>query len=194
MKTPFSYELARSTLSRSLAGAKFRSQKVDEWHGRLPLPGPVIEYYRDFGPVNVLIEGYGNPYFLPSLADLWDFQKGYRYLSSPEERLSGWDDDWLVIADEGGDAFIFSMASHSIMFAHHGEGTWSPEPIFDSLLDMTACFSVLGEIVSANFGNLTDNDSMLIEEHVQKAHKDLAGHFGSESKAEHALMLLGWSN
>src|SRR5688572_30311796 len=88
-----------------------RSQPAEEWKGAFPLPQTLARFYRDIGPLDITIEGYGNPYFLPSLTRLWEFQAGYRWDGVTGERISDWDDDWIVVADEGGDPFILSRST-----------------------------------------------------------------------------------
>jgi hypothetical protein len=188
------YQNARLLIQQVNADSVFRQQSSKEWQGPFDLPSEILDYYQQMGPVDVLIESYGNPYFLPSLAELWAFQAGYRYLTPSGEAIREWDDDWIVIADEGGDPFIFSQSSKSILFAHHGEGSWDPEIIFDCLGHMAECFAILGEIVTTNREQLTDEDSMIIPEYAESARNRVAASFGSVAKADHALMFLGWSN
>src|SRR5688500_13721760 len=104
-----------------------RPQSATDWRGTFPLPPDVAEYYKLIGPVDITIEGNGNPYFLPSLAKLWDFQAGYLWNSLSGESIDDWDDDWLVVGDEDGDPFIFDRGSSKVLFAHHGEGVWEPD-------------------------------------------------------------------
>src|SRR5437867_3587372 len=83
---------------------EIRSQPASDWRGPFPLPPDLAMYYDVVGPVDVTIEGYGNPYFLPSLVKLWDFQAGYRWNGLTGEPIPDWNDDWLVVGDEAGDA------------------------------------------------------------------------------------------
>src|SRR5438309_2976793 len=95
-----SYNTAKEILRRAYPAAIFRPQAGTDWQGEFPISDAVAEYFRDFGPVDVTIDGYGNPYFLPSLSHLWTFQAGYRYHPETHERFAEWEYDWLVIADE----------------------------------------------------------------------------------------------
>src|SRR5689334_11607045 len=95
------YDEAKAILKRAEPSAIFRSQPITDWQGEFPLPAPVAEYFTKLGPVDISISAYGNPYFLPSLARLWSHQIGYRIHGVTGERIEDWDDDWLVIADEG---------------------------------------------------------------------------------------------
>jgi hypothetical protein len=49
------------------------------------------------GPLDITIKSYGNPFFLPRLAALWEFQAGYRWHGFTGERIEDWDSDWLVV-------------------------------------------------------------------------------------------------
>ena len=108
------YDTAKELLRRVDPIAIFRPQLAVDWQGQFPLPDAVAEYFTQLGPVDVWIRAYANPYFLPSLAHLWGHQTGYSTDGITHERIAVWDDDWLVIADEGGDPFIFSRASGEI--------------------------------------------------------------------------------
>src|SRR6185369_11940709 len=150
------YDTAKELLKRTDPSDVFCAQPMSDWRGEFPLPSEVAEYFTELGPVDVWIRAYGNPYFLPSLSQLWTFQAGYRYHPETHERFTEWDDDWLVVADEGGDAFIFSRASSAILHAYHGEGVWEPTEMFDGLVEMVTTFAIIGDIVVSAGRGLTD--------------------------------------
>ncbi len=54
-------------------------QDSSEWMGKIPLADAIAEFYADLGPMDITIEGYGNPTFIPCLSRLWDHQAGYRW-------------------------------------------------------------------------------------------------------------------
>ncbi|MBO0753752.1 MAG: hypothetical protein J2P53_16660, partial [Bradyrhizobiaceae bacterium] len=58
--------------------------------------------------------GYGNPSFMPSLGGLWHHQAGYRDHPDTRERFPEWEDDWLEIADQGADPFVFFRYSSRV--------------------------------------------------------------------------------
>src|SRR5687767_3387117 len=91
------YDVAKASLLRSCPSAVFRSQPASDWRGEFPLPDAVADYFANFGPVDLSIDSSANPYFLPSLSKLWEYQAGYRYHGDTGERFPEWDDDWLVI-------------------------------------------------------------------------------------------------
>jgi hypothetical protein len=117
-----SFERAKEVLA--LHG-EVRPQPPSDWNGPFPIPPAIERFYREVGPVDVRIGAYGNPYFLPRLTGLWEFQAGYRWNGLSGERIEDWDDDWLVVADEGGDPFMFSRSSGRILHAYSwGQSCW----------------------------------------------------------------------
>jgi hypothetical protein len=190
-KAVSAYDTAKLILTR-LPGAVLRPQPPADWTGAYPMPSAVAEYYAELGPVDVSIENYGNPYLLPSFSHLWEHQVGYRTHGISGERLSDWDDDWLVIADQGGDPFIFSRSTGSILHAYHGEGVWEPRQYFDSLHEMVTCFAILGEIVDSAGGDFTDEEC-LIRPHFREAARARVLAFAGPSRVDEIVANLGWS-
>lgn len=186
------YAQAKQSLLLSSPDSVFRAQTVSEWAGTFDLPQPLADYYAELGPVDVHIPGYGNPYFLPSLASLWKFQSGYRYHPETFERFADWEDDWLVIADEGGDAFIYSRADSTISHAYHGEGIWSPEPLLASIEHMAACLSIMGEITNSAGLDFTDSDSFILPRYIQVAETRITKVTQDPLYTEQVLTKLGW--
>jgi hypothetical protein len=187
-----SYDIAREILRRADPKAVFRPQARTDWLGEFPLPDAVAEYFSEFGPVDVTITAYGNPYFLPSLSQLWKIQSGYRYHPKTHERFIDWDDDWLMIAEEGGDPFIFSRISTVILHAYHGEGVWEPTPMFDSLVEMVTTFAIVGDIVASAGQSLTDDDSAILPRYQKEARTRLGDLLGSHERADTLISNLGW--
>ena len=187
-----SYVVARELLSRALPSESFHPQASSQWQGEFPLPDPVAEYFTKFGPVDVWIPGYGNPFFLPSLAQLWCFQAGYRYHPDTRERFSDWDDEWLVVANEGGDPFIFSRASHAVLHAYHGAGRWDPIMLFGNLIQMATIFAIIGDIVATAGALLTDDASIILPCFLDEAQSRVAECLRSTERAEVVLQRLSW--
>ena len=179
----------RSLLERH---GQVRSQAASDWRGTFPLPAVLSEFYESVGPVNVEIPGYGNPYHLPSLANLWDHQAGYRWHHPSGERLEEWLDDWLVVADECGDPFILSRTSGRVHLAMHGQGVWEPEELFPDIYTMAACFGILGAVVEDAGAELTDGEGNLAPTYRAKAERELRDLLGSAVSAEEVLGTLGW--
>jgi hypothetical protein len=187
------YDTAKEILRRSYPHAELRAQSLGEWQGDFSLPEEVAEYFAEFGPVNITIEGYGNPYFLPSLSRLWAHQTGYRIDGITHERILDWDDDWLVIADEGADPFIFSRSRAVILHAYHGEGVWEPQEMFVNLPEMVTTFAIIGDIVVTAGSSLTDHDSMILHSYRDEARERIAAVTGSYDRADILVSSLGWS-
>jgi hypothetical protein len=169
-----------------------RSQLASDWTGDLPLPPAVERYYQEVGPCNVTIGAHGNPYFLPCLADLWKFQAGYRWNGLSGEPIEDWNDDWFVVADEGGDPFIFERSSGVILHAYHGEGEWDAGEMFPDLNTMVACLAQIGAIVLDAGDDYTEEDCSVRPKYRALASGRLQELLGSKSEAEAVLRVLGW--
>jgi hypothetical protein len=171
---------------------ELRPQSSADWTGTIAVPPVVERFYHEVGPFNVTIEAYGNPYFLPSLSKLWKFQAGYRWSGLSGEPIEDWDDNWLVVADEGGDPFILERSSGVVLHAYHGEGVWDASEMFPDLNTMAACLAQLGAIVLESGQEFTEEDCS-----IRAAFKTLAAIrfqelLGSKSIAEAVLGELGW--
>ena len=182
-------EEARRLLS---ASGTVRSQPPTDWSGPFPIPPEVERFYREVGPADVCVESYGNPFFLPSLAKLWECQAGYRWNGLTGEPLADWKDDWLVVADQGGDPLILSRSSGAVMHDEHGRGVWEPGELFPDLLTMAACLGQLGAVVAAAGEGFTDEDCRIRPEWRDEAVGGLGRLLGSPRAAESVLRSLGW--
>jgi hypothetical protein len=169
-----------------------RSQAPEEWTGLFPLPSSIAQFFREVGPSDITIESYGNPFFLPRLAALWDFQKGYRWNGLTGERIADWNDDWLVVADQGGDPFIFSCTSGKVLYAQHGTGALEPTELFSDLNTMAACLGQLGAVVVSAGESFTDDDCLIRPEHRERAWAGLRSLTGSTLEAEVIVESLDW--
>jgi hypothetical protein len=169
-----------------------RLQSPDDWTGSFPIPRAVERFYQDVGPVNITIQAYGNPYFLPSLAELWDFQAGYRWNGLTKETIDDWNDDWLVVADEAGDPFILERSSGTILHAYHGEGEWDAGALFPDLNTMSACLAQIGAIVTHAGDAFMEADCSIRREIRELASFRLRDLTGSKDNAEAILGALGW--
>jgi hypothetical protein len=169
-----------------------RSQPAQDWTGSFPLPVAVEAFYSGVGPVDVNVPGYGNDYFLPSLAGLWQLQAGYRWNGKTHGALPGWDDDWLVVAYEAGDPFIFSRSSGRILHAVHGQGDWEPGELFPDLLSMAASLAIMGGVVADAGADLTDSKGYVRVVHRKRAIRELGTVLGLPAVREDVLADLGW--
>ena len=182
-------EQARQLLS--LHGT-VRPQVPTDWNGLFPLPAVAERYYLDVGPSDVYIRSYGNSFFLPSLAKLWKFQAGYRWNGLSGEPIAEWDDDWLVVADQGGDPFILSRSSGVVLNDVHGMGYWEPRELFSDLNTMAACLAQLGAVVVTAGQRFTDDDCLIRPEFREEAKAGLARLLDSSAKVELVLGSLDW--
>jgi hypothetical protein len=167
-------------------------QPASDWRGSFPIPAAVERFYREVGPSNITIEAHGNPYFLPCLSGLWQFQAGYRWNGLSGASIEDWSDDWLVVADEGGDPFIFSRSSGAVLHAYHGSGTWDAAEMFPDLNTMAACLAQIGAIVLEAGGAYMEEDCSIRLEFRALAFARLHELLGSRSKAKAILNVLGW--
>ena len=129
---------------------------------------------------------------LPCLANLWQFQAGYRWNGLTGEPIEDWNDDWLVVADEGGDPFIFARSSGVILHAYHGEGEWEAGEIFSDLKTMAACLAQIGAIVVESGREYMEEDCSIRPKYRSLASDRLQSLLGSKSQAEAILAVLGW--
>jgi hypothetical protein len=169
-------EQARRLLGRH---GKLKLQLAEDWGGDFPLPSAVERYYADIGPVNVTIKTKGNPFFLPRLKQLWKFQDGYRFVGRKRQREETWDEDWLVVGDQGCDPLIVSRASGKVLLAEQGTGEWAPVELFPDLTSMAACLATVG-----NF------DAGEIE--AASLRSELAALLDQESGVDRVLVALGY--
>jgi hypothetical protein len=169
-----------------------RPQPPGDWAGPFPLPATVERFFREVGPADVSIASYGNSFFLPSLVGLWQFQAGYRWNGLSGELVADWHDDWLVVADQGGDPFILSRECGAVLHDEHGRGVWEPGELFPDLATMAACLGQLGEVVVSAGKGFTDKDCRICPEHWEAARAGLQRLLGSALDAEAILAALGW--
>ena len=180
--------------ARELLGlhGEVRPQPATDWTGAFPIPPAVEEFYREVGPVNVTIESHGNPYFLPSLADLWKFQAGYRWDGLTGESIEGWSDDWLVVADLAGEPFIFERTSGTILHALTGGGSWDPTQLFPDLNTMAAFLSQIGAFIAEAGDSYMAEDYSIRPEFSEMVADRLDELLGSKGDAAAVLDAIGW--
>lgn len=165
-------------------------QDASEWTGTIPLPNSIAEFYRDVGPMNITIEGYGNPTFIPCLSQLWDHQSGYRWNGITGELIADWNDDWIVVADEGADPYIH--CNGIVLFAQHGAGVWEPDEIYPDLNTMAACLATLGAVVLNAGDEFTDTDCFIRSKFRAEAISRLTDILGDKNEAEAIVETAGW--
>ena len=169
-----------------------RPQPRMDWIGPFPLPESVEQFYCEVGPASITVEMHGNPFFLPCLAELWNFQAGYRWNGLSGEPIEDWNDAWLVVADAGGDPFIFDRTSSAVLHAYHGEGEWDASEIFRDLNKMAACLAQLGSIVCEFRDEYLDEDCSIRPKFKMIALDRLKVILGTMSDSQAVLRVLGW--
>jgi hypothetical protein len=168
-----------------------RPQSADEWTGPFAIPNSLELFFKKVGPVDVLVSGYGNPFSLPRLAALWDFQAGYRWDGNNGVREPTWDDDWLAVATDFGAVYILECSSGRVLFNLHGP--WEPTNIFVDLNTMAACFGYLGTTI-ANAGEAYFNeDSTIRPECLVETIEGLKPILGEGPDVEEVLSMVGWA-
>lgn len=108
------------------------------------LPAELKEYLDNVCPLLATnIESVGHPVELLSRDEIsWDMP-GYNVNPATKEAIPGWDDDWFLIATEGGDPIIVNLSEHndsSIVYsAMRGAGAWEFCPIANSIAEFLLC-------------------------------------------------------
>ena len=166
-------------------------QKASDWAGPFELPEPLRVFYSEVGPVDIWIEGFGNPTTIYSLSDLWNRQAGYRWNGLTNEPVDDWQPNWIVVADEGADPYIYDMETSRILFALHGQGEWDAEEIYPDINTMAACIAILGSVI-LDSPDFADDDCNVNPDCRAKAVKQLTKILGSKSEAESIVEMAGW--
>lgn len=128
---------------------ELRPQPVEEWTGEDPLPDAVRDFYLEVGPVDLDIDCGGNPVHLPALDGLWELQIQYRWHGRTGERLRDWKDEWLVVAQAGGDPFILDFVTGQVSAARHGSREWVPVFFAGDLMTAIGNIATVGDALSA---------------------------------------------
>lgn len=169
-----------------------RPQARQDWTGSFPIPRAVELFYWEVGPANITIQNHGNSYFLSGLADLWKFQAGYRWNGLSGEPIGDWNDDWLVVANEGGDPFIFDRTTDEVLHAFRGEGKWNASKMFPDLNTMSACLAQIGIIVSMGQDVYMEKDCSIRPKYRELAATRIQELLGMNSDVNAVLGKLGW--
>ena len=167
-------------------------QSPADWTGSFAIPPAVERFYREVGPANITIKVHGSQYFLPSLAALWKFQAGYRWNGLSSEPIEDWNDDWLVVADDGCDPFIFARSSGVVLHAYHGEGERDAREMFPDLNTMAACLAQLGAIVLESRDEYMEEDCFIRPAFRALALARLEELLGSKLDAQAVLCVVAW--
>lgn len=182
---------------------ELRPQPASDWLGPIPLPDVVARFYEHIGPlgptiyesvgpVGLTIDVGGNPVCIPPLRKLWDLQAGYRIHGITREAIPGWNPDWLVVAEQGGDPFILDCAHRTVLFAWHGAGAWSPRLLAPDLPTAFGAVATVGNSLAALGEEARDDDYNLKDASRRFVTEQLGNFLGSQAAAEKFLHAWGW--
>ena len=165
-----------------------------------PLHPSLIRFYAEVGPNGedgphgpdgLTIPTTGNPFEIAPLALLWERQAGYRWHSLSGERLADWRDEWLVVADQGGDPFILNQTTGTVLHAGHGGGAWKPEPMFADVFEMALVLGTIGAVHEEGGREICDEDFEVRSKWQATLRARLAPMLGA-TKADAVAVRLGW--
>lgn len=108
------------------------------------------------------------------------------------EPIENWNDDWHVVADEGGDPFIFARSSSVVLHAYNGAGKWDAVELFPDLNTMAACLAQLGAIVLESGDEYLEDDYSIRAEFRALASDKIQEFLVSRAAAETVLRVLEW--
>ena len=180
---------------------ELRPQPRSQWTHDIPLPDALASFYEQIGPrgetiyesagpVGLTLSAGGNPVCIPPLHRLLDLQAGYAWQSTPDERYSDWPASWWVIAEQGGDPFIFDASTGQVTFAFHGAGRWTPKPFAPDLCTAVGALATVANAHEALLESGQNLDDGLTPECRAQIIAALARFVGSE--AETVRMLAAW--
>lgn len=182
------------------AHGEVRSQGPLEWNGDIPLPQHLATFYREVGPIDITIEGFGVSTLIPSLSKLWEHQARFRgsttdgLLNRIRRRLfHRWDNDWIVVAIEDGDLFIYSVREEKILYTRQSRGTYEPHEVYPDLNTMAACMAILGTVAVNAGEDLFDDEFQIRPTHMSQAIAQISKEIGDESKAAAIVAAAGWA-
>jgi len=166
------------------------SQSSEKWSGDIKLPQEVLDFYYFVGPNDIAIESSRGTIDIPSLSNLWDMQAGYRWNANTGELISGWESDWIVIASQGGDPYIYSKGK--ILAAEHGCGDWTFVELYSDINTFMICSSILGSIMKTST-DFMDEDCIILPKYVKLASDKLKEIINDDKKVSEILNFEEWT-
>ncbi len=167
------------------------NQDAADWSGPFELPQSLRKFYSEVGPKDICVEGFGNATTIPSLRSLWDRQAGYRWNGLTNELIDDWPANWIVVADEGADPYIFDIETTWILFAQHGTGEWDADEIYPDINTMAACIATLGCVI-LDSNNFDDDDCNINPACRIDAIDRLTKILGDKNHAKAIVEMAGW--
>ncbi len=173
----------------------FTDTSLSQWAGQYALPDELLEFYKifKFPKRGMAFPGVGNSYNVYSLDSLFSRQDGYAYSGKPQQPITGWHPNWIVIADEGADPFIYDTNKKCVLSDMHGQGKWEPSYFCDTPYEMLWAFSVFSFILlNANNNFLEwDEDFDPNAIYYYKALEHLTNGIGDNEKSKALLYNIG---
>ena len=107
----------------------------------------------------IVLQGVGNPIVIRGSSELSWRMEDYNVNPETNEAINSWNDDWFLIANDGGEPIIVKLDKHndtSIVYsAMQGEAGWEFFPIADSIGQFLVCAAALERAM--NFPGLEDS-------------------------------------
>ena len=171
---------------------ELKPQPATDWTGNTALPTMVEEIYTQIGPHELMISTGGNSIYVPSLAKLSTLQVGYRTDGNTHERIINWPDEWLVIAAEGANPFIFNCKDSQIYFDFAGGGKWQPRLLAPNIATAFGSLATLSSAL-ANLDDETDfEDFEMLPQAREKCIAALVNYMGDAQKAQIFVEIIEW--
>jgi hypothetical protein len=95
-----------------------------------------------------------------------------------------------LVATQGGDAFIFDMASGTVLHAIHGMGHWLPTAFAPDMTSFAACLGVISMALRGP-EEVYDDDFEIRPEWSLVTRRRLATLLGDDGQAEVIMATLG---
>ena len=111
---------------------------------------------------------------------LAEFQMGYQCHGLTNEKLIGWNENWIVLGSSNADPLIYCISTGEVLFDRHGSGVWNPRPLFTNLNEMFQCFSRISELVESTGENFLNDQLSIRSEYVHAIKNIIFDLFGQE--------------
>lgn len=167
-------------------------QPASDWRGDIPLPDEIARFYEEVGPLGergrkgyqgVALPGHGNDINLVPLALLWREQAGYRWDGRTQVPIDEWPSQWIVLAWEGADAYIFDAETKSMLFALPGAWPDDVHPIGGGPSDVVGALALYRLRYEEAGDDALTADFEPRPEWVESVRKELIEEFGPAGEA-----------